>query len=302
MRAAAPARARTWRTRNARTRLRAAVHMLPCSPAPAETSASRRFAPQVCRRSEIQRIASISHCCLPPSCAAGSSAPLRVNRSAVLLCTWRAHTAFSPRSHPACSHGMLTHSVRTPERPASPRLAVAPTHSLLFAPQARHGSRPDHRASLGAAAGRALGYRPRLNCEFRGQLRGPRSPRSWPGKLIETRSVCRPRLAPALPRTPGALSTDPLAPPHQVTLDAACIAHNPQRLLLGRRRVETVDAEVDDVGSTKPSMAPAVLRPRRFVSLTRAYKAVTCEPSCASACGPEAGCRGYSAPTSPVLH
>ena len=108
MRAAAPARARTWRTRNARTRLRAAVHMLPCSPAPAETSASRRFAPQVCRRSEIQRIASISHCCLPPSCAAGSSAPLRVNRSAVLLCTWRAHTAFS--------QSVLTRRAATPAR------------------------------------------------------------------------------------------------------------------------------------------------------------------------------------------
>ena len=149
MRAAAPARARTWRTRNARTRLRAAVHMLPCSPAPAETSASRRFAPQVCRRSEIQRIASVSHCCLPPSCAAGSSAPLRVNRSAVLLCILRAHTAFSQ-----CSHGMLTHSVRTPERPASPRLAVAPTHSLLLAPQARHGfPTRSSRFSLPGAAG-----------------------------------------------------------------------------------------------------------------------------------------------------
>eukprot|EP00964_Phaeocystis_antarctica_P047687 scaffold27608_cov71-Phaeocystis_antarctica.AAC.1 len=169
MRAAAPARARTWRTHNARTRLRAAVHMLPCSPAPAETSASRRYAPQVCRRSEIQRIASISHCCLPPSCAAGSSAPLRVNRSAVLLCTWRAHT----RSHRAFSysHGVLTHSVRTPERPASPRLAVAPTHSLLLVPQARHGF-PTRSSRFPRCRGRkGAGYRPRLNT----QLRVPRS-------------------------------------------------------------------------------------------------------------------------------
>ena len=252
------------------------MHILPCSPAPAETSASRGFAPQVCRRSEIQRIAIVSHCCLPPSCAAGTSAPLRVNRSAVLLCTWRAHTAFSQsvltrRAPTACSHTAYAHLSALP-RLASPSLP----HTLFFLrPRLDTASRPDHRASLGAAAGRALGYRPRLNCEFRGQLRGPRSPRSWPGKLIETRSVCRPRLAPALPRTPGALSTDPPAPPHQVTLDAACTAHNPQRLLLGRRRVETVDAEVDDVGSTKPSMAPAVSRPRRFVSLTRAYKAVS---------------------------
>ena len=98
--------------------------MLPCSPAPAETSASRRFAPQVCRRSEIQRIASISHCCLPPSCAAGSSAPLRVNRSAVLLCTWRAHTAFSQsvltrRAPTACSHTAYAH-LSAPPRLASP--------------------------------------------------------------------------------------------------------------------------------------------------------------------------------------
>ena len=168
--------------------------------------------------------------------------------------------------HMACSQTAHAH-LSAPPRLASPSLP----HTLFFLrPRLDTASRPDHRASLGAAAGRALGYRPRLNCEFRGQLRGPRSPRSRPGKLIETRSVCRPRLAPALPRTPGALSTDPPAPPHQVTLDAACTAHNPQRLLLGRRRVETVDAEVDDVGSTKPSMAPAVSRPRRFVSLTRA--------------------------------
>ena len=210
MRAAAPARARTWRTRNARTRLRAAVHMLPCSPAPAETSASRRFAPQVCRRSEIQRIASVSHCCLPPSCAAGTSAPLRVNRSAVLLCTWRAHTAFSPRSHTACSHGMLTHSVRTPERPASPRLAVAPTHSLLLAPQARHGF-PTRSSRFPRCRGRKGAGLPPAP-----QLRGPRSttpPRSRPGKLVELDALG----VPSSPRIRSAAHSAPQSRAHPRT-------------------------------------------------------------------------------------
>ena len=209
MRAAAPARARTWRTRNARTRLRAAVHMLPCSPAPAETSASRRFAPQVCRRSEIQRIASVSHCCLPPSCAAGSSAPLRVNRSAVLLCTWRAHTAFSQsvltrRAPTACSHTAYAH-LSAPPRLASPSLP----HTLFFLrPRLDTASRPDHRASLGAAAGRALGYRPRLNCEVRGQLLpldlGPASSSVGRARCAVLAShPLRRALSTSIPRTPA---------------------------------------------------------------------------------------------------
>ena len=177
MRAAAPARARTWRTRNARTRLRAAVHMLPCSPAPAETSASRRFAPQVCRRSE-------THCkrlsLLPPSFLrgrlVGSFARQQVSGATLhMACSH----AFSPRSHTACSHGMLTHSVRTPERPASPRLAVAPTHSLLLAPQARHGfptrSSRFPRASVPRQEGRwatahASTASSEVNCGVRGLL------------------------------------------------------------------------------------------------------------------------------------
>jgi len=221
MRAAAPARARTWRTRNARTRLRAAVHMLPCSPAPAETSASRRFAPQVCRRSEIQRIASVSHCCLPPSCAAGSSAPLRVNRSAVLLCTWRAHTAFSvtERSHTACSHGMLTHSVRTPERPASPRLAVAPTHSLLLAPQARHGF-PTRSSRFPRCRGRKGAGLPPAP-----QLRVPRSTAGSEVSSVLARQAHRDALGvPSSPPTRSAAHSWRT----QVTLEARCCLHRAQ--------------------------------------------------------------------------
>ena len=103
MRAAAPACARTWRTRNARTRLRAAVHMLPCSPAPAETSASRGFAPQVCRRSEIS-----THCkrlsLLPPSFLrgrlVGSFARQQVSGATLhMACS---HRVLTERSHTAC--------------------------------------------------------------------------------------------------------------------------------------------------------------------------------------------------------
>jgi len=199
MRAAAPARARTWRTRNARTRLRAAVHMLPCSPAPAETSASRGFAPQVCRRSEIS-----THCkrlsLLPPSFLrgrlVGSFARQQVSGATLhMACS---HRVLTERSHTACSHGMLTHSVRTPERPASPRLAVAPTHSLLLAPQARHGF-PTRSSRFPRCRGRkGTGLPPAP------QLRGPRSttsPRSPASSSSWTRLVRRPRLAPAPPLT-----------------------------------------------------------------------------------------------------
>ena len=213
------------------------------------------------------------------------------------------HRVLTERSHTACSHGMLTHSVRTPERPASPRLAVAPTHSLLLAPQARHGF-PTRSSRFPRCRGRKGAGLPPAP-----QLRVPRSTAGSEVSSVSARQADRDALGvPSSPRTRSAAHSwrtqhrppRRLPPPHQVTLDAACTAHNPQRLLLGRRRVETVDAEVDDVGSTKPSMAPAVSRPRRFVSLTRAYILQGCEPSCA--CGPEAGCRGYSAPTSPVLH
>ena len=202
MRAAAPARARTWRTRNARTRLRAAVHMLPCSPAPAETSASRRFAPQVCRRSEIQRIASVSHCCLPPSCAAGSSAPLRVNRSAVLLCTWRAHTAFSQsvltrRAPTACSHTAYAH-LSAPPRLASPSLP----HTLFFLrPRLDTASRPDHRASLAprCRGRKGAGLLPTP------QLRVPRSTAGSEVSSVLARQADRDALGvPSSPRTRSA--------------------------------------------------------------------------------------------------
>ena len=85
------------------------------------------------------------------------------------------------------------------------------------------------------------------NCEVRGQLLpldlGPASSSSW------TRSVCRPRLASAPPRTQH------LNPAHT----RAQPTGTARPLLLGRRRaLETVDAEVDDAGSTMPSTAPAV--------------------------------------------
>eukprot|EP00964_Phaeocystis_antarctica_P017263 scaffold9525_cov98-Phaeocystis_antarctica.AAC.2 len=128
----------------------------------------------------------------------------------------------------------------------------------------------DHRACLGCRSrkGVRLGYRPRLNCEVRGQLLpldlGPASSSSW------TRSVCRPRLASAPPRNQH------LNPAHTQLTHAACTRAQPtdtaRPLLLGRRRaLETVDAEVDDAGSTIPSTAPAVAA---VVSLATAAQAV----------------------------
>ena len=200
MRAAAPARARTWRTRNARTRLRAAVHMLPCSPAPAETSASRRFAPQVCRRSEMS-----THCkrlsLLPPSFLrgrlVGSFARQQVSGATLhMACS---HRVLTERSHTACSHGMLTHSVRTPERPASPRLAVAPTHSLLLAPQARHGF-PTRSSRFPRCRGRKGAGLPPAP-----QLRVPRSTAGSEVSSVLARQADRDALGvPSSPRTRSA--------------------------------------------------------------------------------------------------
>jgi len=175
-----------------------------------------------------------SHC----QDSAGSTAPLLVNRSEVLPRTrWRV----TRRAHKACSHGALTRCTHN----STPRLRRR--GHLLSSPEARALSGQIIAPASGAAAGRALGYRPRLNCEVRGQLLpldlGPASSSSW------TRSVCRPRLASAPPRTQH------LNPAHT----RAQPTGTARPLLLGRRRaLETVDAEVGDAGSTMPSTAPAV--------------------------------------------
>ena len=127
-----------------------------------------------------------SHC----QDSAGSTAPLLVNRSEVLPRTrWRV----TRRAHKACSHGALTRRTHN----STPRLRRR--GHILSSPEARALSGQIIAPASPAAAGRALGYRPAP------QLRGPRSttpPRSRPGKLVSwTRSVCRPRLASAPPRT-----------------------------------------------------------------------------------------------------
>jgi len=197
------------------------------------------------------------HYCLltpSPSCAAGSLASARSPRTARipqarrLLCSSTGQRCCL--AHAGVSHGVLTrrahtarsHGVRTTQTPRLRRRG-----HILSSPEARALSGQIIAPASGAAAGRALGYRPRLNCGVRGQLLpldlGPASSSSW------TRSVCRPRLASAPPRTQH------LNPAHT----RAQPTGTARPLLLGRRRaLETVDAEVDDAGSTMPSTAPAV--------------------------------------------
>ena len=203
------------------------VRGLPTQALTAASSPPRRRLAGVSTRS--------SHCQDP----AGLTA-LLVNRSEVLLCTRRAHKP--------CSHGALIHGVRTTQRLT---VAAAPASSLLLSPDS---FRPVHRACLGRGR-KGAGLPPAP------QLRGPRSttsPRSPASSSSWTRLVRRPRLAPAPPRTQHRSRAHPVR---------TCCLHRAQPtrwptacLLLGRRRaLETVDAEVDDAGSTMPSTARAAV-------------------------------------------
>ena len=103
------------------------------------------------------------------------------------------HRALPRRAPTACSYTACA-QLNSSHRHRSP-----PTPSLLFRPRPTRSS-PRCRSRKGAGLPPAP------------PLRGPRSttsPRSRPGKLVRVRrgrSVCRPRLAPAPPRT---LSTEP---------------------------------------------------------------------------------------------
>ena len=167
----------SWARRRLVAGLRSAAPQALSLPPPHPLSFLRRRLVGVSMRS--------SHCQDP----AGSTAPLLVIRSEVLLCTrWRAHTVYSK--------GVLTrhahHGVRTTQRLA---VAAAAASSLLLRPRlvpTRSSRFPRCRGRKGTGLPPAP------------QLRGPRSttsPRSPASSSSWTRLVRRPRLAPAPPLT-----------------------------------------------------------------------------------------------------
>ena len=221
------------------------------------------FAPQACLRSEVCHTA----CALTTT----SSPPLllapqvRWRRHAVLAllgprrldCSFARQQVRGAASHTLagvltrCAHTARSRTRRTHN--STPRLRRC--GRILSSPEAQ--ARSDQIIALPSVPrleGR-WATAPRLNCEVRGQL--------LPLDLRQARRVGRVWCA-VLASHPlrRSLSTDPA---HNQFTHAACTRAQPTRwptacLLLGRRRaLETVDAEVDDAGSTMPPTAPAAV-------------------------------------------
>ena len=199
------------------------------------------------------------HYCLltpSPSCAAGSLASARSPRTARipqarrLLCSSTGQRCCL--AHAGVLHGVLTrrahtarsHGVRTTQRLA---FAAAATSSLLLRPglfpaRSSRLTRVPRQEGRWATA-RASTARSEVNYSPSISARQARRVGRARCAVLASHPLRR-ALSTSIPRTPA----------HNLRGYGA-----PGPLLLGRRRaLETVDAEVDDAGSTMPSTAPAV--------------------------------------------